>query len=133
MMVIIQSADLPSTKLELRVIEQHVSSDMLIKMGIPGVPAEVEAVASRLPSASIVHFACHGKQDRLKPLNSGLKLDDGVLRISRIMRETITDGSLAFLGACETAMGDKNLPDEAMSLGASLLFSGFNQVIATMW
>jgi hypothetical protein len=30
-------------------------------------------------------------------------------------------------------MGDENLPDEAMSLAASLLFSGFRHVIATMW
>ena len=72
-------------------------------------------------------------QDRLKPLNSGLKLDDGLLRISRIMKEKSLDGSLAFLCACETAMGDEKLPDEAMSLGASFLFSGFHNVIATMW
>jgi hypothetical protein len=30
-------------------------------------------------------------------------------------------------------MGDGNLPDEAMSLAGSLLFSGFRHVIATMW
>jgi CHAT domain-containing protein len=133
MMVVIESSELPSTKTELKVIEQHVSSDMLIKVGVTGRPAEVEAVASLLPSASIVHFACHGIQHRTKPLDSGLKLNDGLLRISRIMKETITNKSLAFLCACETAMGDKDLPDEAMSLGASLLFSGFHRVIATMW
>ena len=132
-MVVIQPSELPSTKTELNVIEQHISSDMLIKMGVAGRPAEIEGVASLLPSASIVHFACHGLQDRSKPLDSGLKLDDGILRISRIMKETITNKSLAFLCACETGMGDKNLPDEAMSLGASLLFSGFHRVIATMW
>ena len=132
-MVVIQCAELPSTELELKVIEQYVSSDMLTKMGIPGEPAEVEAVASRLPRASIVHFACHGKQDRSKPLDSGLKLDDGLLRISRIMKEKIINGSLAFLCACETAMGDENLPDEAISLGASLIFSGFRRVIASIW
>ena len=106
---------------------------MLIKVGVAGRPAEVEGVPSLLPSSSIVHFACHGTQDRSKPLDSGLKLDDGILRISRIMKETITNKSLAFLCACETGMGDENLPDEAMSLGASLLFSGFHRVIATMW
>ena len=43
------------------------------------------------------------------------------------------NGSLAFLCDCETAMGDQNLPDEAMSIGASLIFCGFRRVIATMW
>jgi CHAT domain-containing protein len=133
MMVVIESSQLPSTKTELKVIEQHVPSDMLIKVGVAGRPAEVEAVVSLLPSTSVVHFACHGMQDRAKPLDSGLKLNDGLLRISRIMKETITNKSLAFLCACETAMGDEVLPDEAMSLGASLLFSGFHRVIATMW
>jgi hypothetical protein len=37
------------------------------------------------------------------------------------MKERSLDGSLAFLCACETTMGDRNLPDEAMNLGASLL------------
>ncbi|KDR67399.1 hypothetical protein GALMADRAFT_147180 [Galerina marginata CBS 339.88] len=133
MMVAIQSRELPSTRLELEKIEQHVPSDSLIKFGIADAVASVEAVASKLPDVSIVHFSCHGTQDQSNPLNSGLKLEDGWLRVSRIMKEKIPNGALAFLCACETAMGVEKLPDEAMSLGASLLFSGFRQVIATMW
>jgi CHAT domain-containing protein len=41
--------------------------------------------------------------------------------------------SLAFLSACETAKGDKTIPDEAMHLAATLLFAGFRGVVATMW
>ena len=33
------------------------------------------------------------------------------------------DASLAFLSACETAMGDENLPDEGIHLGSTLLFA----------
>ncbi|KAF8809291.1 TPR-like protein [Phlegmacium glaucopus] len=124
---------MPSTETELESIIRHVSSDALIKFGVLDVPAKVEAVASCLPNSSIIHFACHGKQDRFKPLDSGVELDDGLLRVSRIMKEKISNGSLAFLCSCDTAMGDENIPDEAMSLGASLLFSGFRRVIATMW
>ena len=133
MMVVIQSSELKSTEKELEIIRNYVSNDSLIEFGTPGNPAEVEAVAPRLPDASIVHFACHGQQDRLKPLDSALKLDDGLLRVSRIMKEKMQNGSLAFLCACETARGDQKLPDEAMSLAASLLFSGFRHVIGTMW
>ena len=132
MMAVIQSRELKSTRMELEKIERHVPSDSLVKFGIPGVTATVEAVATKLADVSIVHFACHGTQDQSNPLNSGLKLEDGWLRVSRIMKEKIPNGPLAFLCACETAMGVEKLPDEAMSLGAGLLFSGFHRVIATM-
>jgi CHAT domain-containing protein len=49
------------------------------------------------------------------------------------MKERIPNGALAFLCACETAMGVEKLLDEAMSLGACLLLSGFHRVVATMW
>jgi len=133
MMVVIQSKELPSTQRELEKIEQHVPNKSLIKLGIPGFPASVETVASSLSDVSIAHFACHGKQNLLEPLESCLKLEDGLLFLSRIMKEPMPHGSLAFLCACDTAMGDENLPDEAMSLAAGLLFCGFQHVIATMW
>ena len=133
MMSVIQSKELPSARKELENIRQHVSCKALIELGVPEVPAGVEAVASHLSNVSIVHFAGHGNQDPWKPLDSGLKLDDGLLQISRIMKEKMPNGSLAFLCACETAMGDQNLPDEAMSIGASLIFCGFQRVVATMW
>ena len=133
MMVVIQSEGLFSTQKELKKIEQHVSNDSLIRLGIPGFPACVETVAAYLLDVSIAHFACHGKQNPFQPLESGLKLEDGFLSVSRIMKEPMPNGSLAFLCACDTAMGDEHLPDEAMSLAASLLFSGFRHVIATMW
>ena len=133
MMVVIQSKELSSTQRELKKIEQHVPNESLIRLGIPGFPASVEAVASCLSDVFIAQFACHGKQNLLEPLESWLKLEDGLLFVSKIMKEPIPNGSLAFLCACDTAMGDENLPDEAMSLAASLLFSGFRHVITTMW
>ncbi|KDR66899.1 hypothetical protein GALMADRAFT_1135831 [Galerina marginata CBS 339.88] len=125
--------ELPSTRMELEKIERHVPADFLVKLGVPGAIASVEEVASHLSDSDIVHFSCHGTQNRVDPLDSGLKVDDGWLRVSRIMKEKIPNRALAFLCACETAMGDEKLPDEAMSLGASLLFSGFRSVVATMW
>ena len=133
MMAVIQPRALPSTRMELDKIERHVPSDLLVKFGIPGATASVEAVATKLSDVAIVHFACHGTQDQSNPLNSGLKLEDGWLSVSRIMKEKIPNGALAFLCACETALGVEKLPDEAMSLGACLLFSGFRRVVATMW
>jgi CHAT domain-containing protein len=62
------------TKKELENIQRQVA---FVIFRVPGTVANVETVASRLSEASIVHFACHGKQDRLKPLDSGLTLDNG--------------------------------------------------------
>ncbi|KAF8998710.1 CHAT domain-containing protein [Cyathus striatus] len=133
MMVVIDPKGLPHTVDEMNVIEKHISSKFLHKFGTQDSPAFVENVASSLSSVSIAHFACHGQQNTHYPLNSSLMLQDGDLTISRIMEKRVQNAALAFLCACETAMGAKALPDEAMHVGATLLFSGFRGVVATMW
>lgn len=49
------------------------------------------------------------------------------------MELKLTNAVLAYLGACETAKGDKYQPDQAVHLAASMLFCGFRSVVATMW
>jgi CHAT domain-containing protein len=132
-MVVIQPQTLPYTIKELQKIEAHVPNECLVKLGIPGTPASVEGVVSHLPSVSIAHFACHGQQNMQNPLESALILEDGRLEVSQIMRQSMPNASLAFLCACETAMGDEDLPDEVIHLAATLLFAGFRGAIATMW
>jgi CHAT domain-containing protein len=133
MMVVIQPKTLPCTIQELQKIEARVPNGFLVRLGIPGVPASVEEVVSHLSSVSIAHFACHGEQNIRNPLDSALILEDGQLKVSRIMQQVMPNASLAILGACETATGDESLPDEMIHLGATLLFAGFRGVIATMW
>jgi CHAT domain-containing protein len=133
MLVVIQPKTLPCTIQELHKIEAHVPDKFLVRLGIPEAPAFVEKVVSCLSSASIVHFACHGHQNFENPLDSALILDDGELTLSRVMQQSMPNASLAFLCACETAMGVESLPDEMIHLGATLLFAGFRGVIATMW
>jgi len=48
-------------------------------------------------------------------------------------KQDMPNASLAFLSACQTAMGDENLPDKAFHLAAALLFAGFRGTVATMW
>ena len=98
--------------------------------------ATVEATIIGLENCSIAHFACHGVQDTVNPLNSGLVLSDGRLGIAELMRLASaghSNLSLAFLSACETAKGDNSTPDEAMHLGGVMLFAGFRSVVGTMW
>ncbi|KAJ6576007.1 CHAT domain-containing protein [Mycena vulgaris] len=129
---------LPSTKDELRKIEGQIPNEWLTKLGST---ASLNTVLPHLQMSSIIHFACHGIQDTQNPLQSALIIGRELLTVTQIMKQSGTFGGgttqkhmgLAFLSACETAMGDKKLPDEAMHLAATLLFSGFRSVVATMW
>jgi len=133
MMVTIQPKALPCTLIEMCKIEDHVSSECLLRLGIPNVPASVNRVFSELPTVSIAHFACHGEQNMKNPLESALILDDGPLKVSRLIQQSMPNASLAFLSACQTAVGDENLPDEAFHLAGTMLFVGYRGVVATMW
>ena len=125
--------NLPGTVKELGMIERHVPEKWLTRLGTEEVPTSVARVLSHLPDASFAHFACHGSQDIVNPLNSALLLGDGDLKVSKIMQNHIPNASLVFLSACETAKGDEDAPDEAMHLAATMLFVGFRGVVGTMW
>jgi CHAT domain-containing protein len=49
------------------------------------------------------------------------------------MSKAINNAGLAFLSACETAMGDQTLPEESVHLTSAMLAAGFPSVIGTMW
>jgi CHAT domain-containing protein len=94
--------------------------------------ASVTSVLNNLSTSHILHLACHGHQQE-DPLNSSFALNDGPLTISSLMHLNLPNAMLAFLSACETAKGDRQQPDQAVHLAASMLFCGFKSVIATMW
>ena len=94
----------------------------------------VEEVLDLMKEADWVHFSCHGIQDDTRPTSSGLCLADGRrLKISDIVALSRPRGGLAFLSACQTAMGDEDLSDEAIHIAAGMLFAGYGGVIGTMW
>ncbi|KAJ7202337.1 CHAT domain-containing protein [Mycena pura] len=131
---------LPGAREELKKIVERVPGHWLTALG-DATPATVKSALLHLEDSQIMHFACHGTQDLEHPLDSGLILTDGRLKVSEIMRRPERGNaldvkkamSLAFLSACETAKGDMAVPDEAMHLAATLLFAGFRGVVATMW
>ncbi|EIN03582.1 hypothetical protein PUNSTDRAFT_139463 [Punctularia strigosozonata HHB-11173 SS5] len=86
-----------------------------------------------MEDASIVHLACHGRQDPDEPLSSGFVLRDGRLTISDVIRLKLHNTHFAFLAACESASGDREQPDEAIHLGAAMLFMGVKSVVGTLW
>jgi CHAT domain-containing protein len=95
--------------------------------------ATVKAFLDALPASNVVHVACHGTQSFIDPMKSAIMLYDGPVPVSRIMRTPLPEARMAFLSACETAMGDEGLPDEVLHLSAAFIFAGFKSVIGTMW
>ena len=123
-MVVTQPGPLLYTQTELQKIEAHVPIKNLIRL----VSRTVTEVISHLPNTVIAHFACHGRQHLQNPLESASILQDGPLTVSQIMQQSMSKAS-----ACQTATGDENIPAEVIHLASTLLFSGFQGVVATMW
>ncbi|KDQ58317.1 hypothetical protein JAAARDRAFT_192906 [Jaapia argillacea MUCL 33604] len=123
---------LPGTRKELELIKSRAE-------GVPFVPliddgATMENVLRHMGEATWVHFACHGVQDISNPTNSSLILANGSqLKLSTIIDLSLSHAELAFLSACETATGSKDLSEEAVHLAAGMLLAGYRGVIATMW
>ncbi|KZV59764.1 hypothetical protein PENSPDRAFT_644770 [Peniophora sp. CONT] len=95
--------------------------------------AVVEKTAAVINQYPWVHFACHGVQDATDPTQSAFALYDGRLTLSMLMNTVADNAELAFLSACQTAVGDEKIPEESAHLAAGMLVVGFKGVIATMW
>ena len=148
-----KSNSAPSSDIRLLAVRQPPSDGQI---PLPGVAAElrrigaiiknspstllessvgtVEEVLTLMKEAEWVHFACHGIQDPESPTSSGLCLaDERRLKITDTIGLSRPRGGLAFLSACHTAKGDKDLSDEAIHIAAGMLFAGYGGVIGTMW
>ncbi|KAF8909186.1 CHAT domain-containing protein [Mucidula mucida] len=96
--------------------------------------ATPDRVLAGMKKANWVHFACHGVQNLVSPTDSALLLSGtSQLKLSDIVETSLPSAELAFLSACQTAAGDKDLPEESVHLAAGMLLAGYKGVIATMW
>jgi hypothetical protein len=99
---------------------------------LDGEAATADAVREQLPRHRWAHFSCHGGQNLADPSQGGLLLHDRVLTVHDISARQ-HQGEFAFLSACMTALGGLNLSDEAITLAAALHYTGYRQVIGTLW
>ncbi|EAU93588.2 hypothetical protein CC1G_02818 [Coprinopsis cinerea okayama7 len=127
---------LPQTRVELERIQSRVpdGGNLIAHVGSNEAPTKISRLLQDIQRSSFVHFGCHALQDPTNPLDSYLLLSGGRLTMSKIIRECqTTTASLAYLSACETAMGDEERPDESLTLVATMMFAGFRGVVGTMW
>ncbi|MEU1606782.1 CHAT domain-containing protein [Micromonospora matsumotoense] len=128
-------ASLPAVSDELRAVSSHVPGLRVLS----GRSATVEGVLTALEQHSWAHFACHGDQDFKRPSAAALRLVDGRLSVldlaGRLAAGSRSSGGadLAYLSACRTAAGGRDLPDEAIHLTAALQMAGFRHVIGSQW
>ncbi|KAG8720174.1 hypothetical protein FRC09_010016, partial [Ceratobasidium sp. 395] len=125
------SAPLAGTIEELDRIQEQAGSHNFTRLAEE--TATPAAVLSAMKQHSWVHLACHASQNLADPAASAFTLHKGHLDLATITREQLPNAQLAFLSACETAMGDEGIPDGAVHLAAGMLMSGYRTVIATMW
>jgi CHAT domain-containing protein len=88
-----------------------------------------------IQNAHWLHLACHGEQDLKAPLNSKLLLRDGHLQLHHILAmkkprphsfTTTNDAQqFVFLSACQTAMGDADLENEALHIAGAFIVAGY--------
>jgi CHAT domain-containing protein len=120
---------LPAAKREAELVTTIVPRTVLMA----NADATADDVIRLLADATILHLACHGKQNAGKPLESGFVMQDRMIQIADLIRLDLPKARLAFLSACETAQGDTARPDEALHLAAAMLFAGFKSVVGTLW
>ncbi|KAF8597786.1 hypothetical protein BDV93DRAFT_562009 [Ceratobasidium sp. AG-I] len=124
-------SNLPGTKDELVHIKKHLKG--LLYEQLENSQATPDSVLDAMEKYECVHLACHASQNSEDSTQSCFHLHNGTLSLERIAQRSLKNKSLAFLSACQTATGDRQLPDEAIHLAAGMLVAGYPSVIATMW
>lgn len=84
-----------------------------------------------------VHFACHGKFNPDKPLDSGLMLskdsnNDGILTVGELYDMQL-NADLVTLSACETALGKISNGDDVVGFTRGFLYAGTNSIVSSLW
>ncbi|MEV5969643.1 CHAT domain-containing protein [Streptomyces sp. NPDC051921] len=124
LLVTVPEPDLPEVAAEAEVVARHVPALRRLHDG----QATVDAVTRLLPDHSRLHTVCHGIA------REGLRLGAGeILTPLRLSRVPAGDAEFAFLSACDTAVPDPEVLDEATHPAAVLHFAGFRHVLASLY
>jgi CHAT domain-containing protein len=79
-------------------------------------------------------FSCHAAFNLTSPLDSGLKLADGVLTLENIIAKlNLSNCSLVTLSACETGQVALDQTDEYISLSSGFILAGSPSVLVSLW
>jgi CHAT domain-containing protein len=121
---------LPGAHFEALAISEFFKSSKVLR----GNKATNKAVIEQFKyDFSAYHFSCHGASVVESPLKSYLALaGNDRLTVLDMLTEQLP-GRLVTLSACRTNVIGLNLPEESVSLSASLLQAGASAVIGSLW
>ena len=81
----------------------------------------------------VLCFLGHALFDENYPMSSRLKLADGSLHASEILRDLRLQADLVILSACETGRSHILRGDEIMGLSRAMLYAGTPSLLVTLW
>jgi CHAT domain-containing protein len=119
---------IPAVTEEAQAVVRHLPAAELLS----DRQATVEALRSKAPGCGILHLACHGMFRVDNPMFSALKLYDGWLAASDVIRLDLA-GALVTLSACESGRNEVFAGDELMGLTRAFLGAGATTLVASLW
>ncbi len=119
--------DLKHAEREARMLAPLLGSKALI-----GEHATKKAVLSGLATARIAHLAGHAYYSHGDPLESGIRLADGVLTAREVLvHHAALD--LVVLAACQSGMTASLAGEEVFGLAEAFLCAGTRAVVVSLW
>jgi tetratricopeptide (TPR) repeat protein len=119
---------IPAVAEETQAVVQHLPAAELLR----DEQATVGALRSKVPGCGVLHLACHGMFRVDNPMFSSLKVGDGWLAASDVMRLDLA-GALVTLSACESGRNEVYAGDELMGLTRAFLGAGATTLVASLW
>ena len=122
---------LPASRAEVADISSRFSPNR--RHVASGDKATSEFLRHHAAHATYLHLACHAFGAIFDFRDSHLRLADGNLPLTELSRIGPLTSRLAVASACQTALPDTALSDEAYSVSAILLTAGAASAIASLW
>jgi CHAT domain-containing protein len=98
-----------------------------------GPAATRQALLTQAGRCRALCFLGHALFDQRHPMSSRLKLADGSLHASEILRELRLQADLVILSACETGRSKVLRGDEILGLSRAMLYAGTPSLLVTLW
>jgi tetratricopeptide (TPR) repeat protein len=114
---------------------EHEAREVANLLGVApliGRDATKQAALEALSKASIVHLATHAFFSPHSPLDSGIRLSDGILTAKEIITHRLGI-DLLVLSACQTGMAAPLGGGELAGLGNAFLSSGVRSLVLSLW
>lgn len=98
-----------------------------------GEDATLAALHAAWSRCDLLHLACPGVFRPDQPLESGVKLADGLAKVSQLFELPPARQRLVILSACETGRGQVRRGEEVVGLVRAWMYAGADGVLVSLW